>query len=34
MQNYALLKALADQDKPFILKRGFSATLTELLVQR
>lgn len=31
MQNYALLKALADQDKPIILKRGFSATLTELL---
>lgn len=32
MQNYALLKALADLDKPILLKRGPSATLEEWLL--
>ncbi len=32
MQNYALLAALADIDKPVLLKRGLSATLEEWLL--
>jgi len=32
MQNYALLRALGETDKPVLLKRGYSATLTELLL--
>lgn len=31
MHNYALLKALADCGKPILLKRGFGATIDELL---
>ena len=32
MQNFELLKALGKLHKPILLKRGFSATLTELLM--
>lgn len=32
MQNFELLKELGKIDKPILLKRGFSATLTELLM--
>lgn len=32
MQNYMLLKALGKIDKPVLLKRGISATITELLL--
>ena len=32
MQNFELLKELGHLDKPILLKRGFSATLTELLM--
>ncbi|MBU5625876.1 3-deoxy-7-phosphoheptulonate synthase [Oscillibacter sp. MSJ-2] len=32
MQNFELLKELGRTDKPILLKRGFSATLTELLM--
>ncbi len=32
MQNFELLKILGKTDKPILLKRGFSATLTELLM--
>lgn len=32
MQNFALLKCLGRTDKPILLKRGFSATLEELLL--
>ncbi|HWP80134.1 MAG TPA: 3-deoxy-7-phosphoheptulonate synthase [Candidatus Acidoferrum sp.] len=32
MQNFELLKVLGRLDKPILLKRGFSATLTELLM--
>lgn len=32
MQNFELLKVLGKLDKPILLKRGFSATLTELLM--
>ena len=32
MQNFELLKELGKTDKPILLKRGFSATLTELLM--
>ncbi len=32
MQNFELLKELGKLDKPILLKRGFSATLTELLM--
>lgn len=32
MQNYELLKALADIDKPVLLKRGFAATVDEWLL--
>lgn len=32
MQNYGLLKAVGESDKPVVLKRGFSATIEELLL--
>jgi 3-deoxy-7-phosphoheptulonate synthase len=32
MQNFELLKVLGRLDKPILLKRGLSATLTELLM--
>ncbi len=32
MQNFELLKALGETDKPVLLKRGLSSTLTELLM--
>ena len=32
MQNFELLKVLGQLDKPILLKRGYSATLTELLM--
>jgi 3-deoxy-7-phosphoheptulonate synthase len=32
MQNYALLKKVGSQDKPVLLKRGFAATIEELLL--
>lgn len=32
MQNFELLKALGKQDKPVLLKRGLSATISELLM--
>lgn len=32
MQNFELLKALGKQDKPILLKRGLSATISELLM--
>lgn len=32
MQNFSLLKALGEQDKPVLLKRGLSATYEELLL--
>jgi len=32
MQNYALLKKVGAQDKPVLLKRGFAATIEELLL--
>jgi 3-deoxy-7-phosphoheptulonate synthase len=32
MQNYSLLEALGDQRKPVLLKRGFAATIEELLM--
>ena len=32
MQNYSLLDAVGNQDRPFLLKRGMSATIKELLM--
>ncbi len=32
MQNYSLLKAVGRSDKPILLKRGFAATVTDLLL--